>query len=67
MCNGQAWVHTARECNVANEFAFELGKRAQHKPIKWMKGFLGRWPEIKVIKPRGLEHVRAKMASETVV
>ena len=35
--------------------------------MKWMRSFLSRWPEIRVPKPRSLEHVRAKMASESVV
>lgn len=35
--------------------------------MKWMRGFLKRWPELKVLKPRGLEHARAKIASKKTV
>ena len=35
--------------------------------MMWMKGFLSRWPEMLVIKPRSLEFVRAKMAKESVI
>jgi hypothetical protein len=62
--------YTQQECiDVASEFAVQLGKRTKDKPLsmKWMKGFLKRWPEMRVTKPRALEFVRAKMASEGVV
>ena len=62
--------YTRQECvDLATDFAVQLGKRESDKPLsmKWMKGFLSRWPEIRVLKPRGLEHVRAKMTSEAVV
>ena len=61
--------YTRQECvDLATDFAVQLGKRESDKPLsmKWMKGFLSRWPEIRVLKPRGLEHVRAKMTSEAV-
>uniref|UniRef100_A0A8W8JBF7 HTH psq-type domain-containing protein n=1 Tax=Magallana gigas TaxID=29159 RepID=A0A8W8JBF7_MAGGI len=59
--------YTRQECvNIAPEYAVHLGKRTMDKPftMKWMRGFLKRWPELKVLKPRGLEHARAKMASK---
>ena len=62
--------YTQQECiSVASQYAFQLGLRSNDKPLSmmWMKGFLGRWPEMRVIKPRALEHVRAKLAKESVV
>lgn len=62
--------YTRQECvDIASDYAVELGKRLKAKPLsmKWMNGFLSRWPEMKVLKPRGLEHVRAKMAKESTV
>ena len=62
--------YSRQECvNIASDYAVVLGKRSKDSPLtmKWMRGFLSRWPEIRVLKPRSLEHVRAKMASETVV
>lgn len=62
--------YTRQECvNIASEYAVHLGKRTMDKPftMKWMRGFLKRWPELKVLKPRGLEHARAKMASKETV
>lgn len=35
--------------------------------MKWMRRFLKRWPELKVLKPRGLEYARAKMGSKETV
>ncbi|XP_062605062.1 uncharacterized protein LOC134266873 [Saccostrea cucullata] len=61
---------TRQECiNIATDYAIFVGKRTPDKPfsMKWMRGFLKRWPELKVLKPRGLEHVRAKMASSETV
>ncbi|KAH3774211.1 hypothetical protein DPMN_175586 [Dreissena polymorpha] len=62
--------YTKQEClYIASEFAVQLGKRTKDKPLsmKWMKGFLKRWPEMRVTKPRALEFVRAKLANEVVV
>ena len=62
--------YTQQECvDVATEYAIQLGKRSRDKPLsmRWMEGFLTRWPEMRVVKPRPLEHVRAKMASESIV
>lgn len=62
--------YSRQECvDIASDYATQLGKRTKDKPftMKWMRGFLKRWPELKVLKPRGLEHVRAKTASKTVV
>ena len=46
--------YTQQECiDVASQFAFHLGRRTKDKPLSmmWMKGFLSRWPEMRVIKP----------------
>ncbi|XP_052258629.1 uncharacterized protein LOC127863270 [Dreissena polymorpha] len=62
--------YTQQECiDVASQFAVQLGKRTVDTPLSmmWMKGFLKRWPEMRVVKPRTLDHVRAKMASEKMV
>ncbi|XP_061186996.1 uncharacterized protein LOC133195149 [Saccostrea echinata] len=62
--------YTRQECiNIATDYAIFVGKRTPDKPfsMKWMRCFLKRWPELKVLKPRGLEHVRAKMASSETV
>ena len=62
--------YSRQECvDIASDYAVVLGKRSKDTPLtmKWMRGFLSRWPEIRVLKPRSLEHVRAKMASESVV
>ena len=62
--------YTQQECiSVASQYAFQLGLRSNDKPLSmmWMKGFLGRWPEMRVIKPRALEDERAKLAKESVV
>ncbi|XP_056017340.1 uncharacterized protein LOC130053792 [Ostrea edulis] len=55
--------------DIASDYAVHLGKRTMDKPftMKWMRGFLKRWPKLKVLKPRGLEHVRAKMTSKETV
>jgi len=38
--------------DVASQYAVQLGKRTADKPLsmKWIKGFLSRWPEMKVTK-----------------
>lgn len=62
--------YTRSECvDIATDFAVQIGKRQKDNPltIKWIRGFLKRWPEIKLFKPRGLEYARARMASEAVV
>jgi hypothetical protein len=62
--------YTRQECvDIASDYAIQIGKRSKDKPltIKWFRGFIKRWPELKVIKPQNLEHARAKMASAAVV
>ena len=47
---------------MATEYAIWLGHRDKEHPLsfQWYSDFMGRWPELKVIKPRGLEMQRAK-------
>ncbi|XP_045214877.2 uncharacterized protein LOC123564977 [Mercenaria mercenaria] len=62
--------YTVQECvDLASDYAVQLGKRPKDKPLstKWLKGLRERWPKIKRFTPRALEHVRAKMAKESVI
>ena len=62
--------YTQQECvDAASMYAVQLGIRTKDKPLtmSWMRGFMKRWPEIRLTKPRGLEYARAKMASESTV
>lgn len=45
---------------VASDLAIHLGKRDKLHPLSmfWFYDFLGRWPELHVVKPRGLASVR---------
>ncbi|KAK3100399.1 hypothetical protein FSP39_019286 [Pinctada imbricata] len=55
--------------NMAWNYAVILEKRTKTNPLtlRWFDGFISRWPELRVLKPRGLEHLRAKSArAETV-
>ncbi|XP_061174843.1 uncharacterized protein LOC133183985 [Saccostrea echinata] len=55
--------------NMASEYACSLQKRDRNHPfsMKWFKGFMMRWPELNVSKPRALSAARAKSTSEEVV
>jgi hypothetical protein len=60
----------AEICYKASDFAVYLGKRGrEEKPLslKWFYGFMGRWPELKVVKPSGLPEQRARCASKEVI
>ena len=62
--------YTRQECvNIASDITIQLGKRAKGNPLslKLFLGFIKRWPELRVLKPRGLEYTRARMTSETTV
>jgi len=39
--------------NLASDYAIHLGinKQGERLSLKWLYGFLGRWPELKVKKP----------------
>ncbi|XP_053391991.1 uncharacterized protein LOC128554706 [Mercenaria mercenaria] len=59
--------YTRQECvNLAFDLAVQLGKRRKDESLslKWIRGFLNRWPELRVLKPRNLEYSRARMASD---
>ncbi len=55
--------------DLASDFSIQLGKRSKENPLslKWITGFLQRWPELRVLKPRSLDHARARMASRSLV
>ena len=55
--------------NVANELAFHLGKRTPLKPLTehWLDAFLMRHPQLKLMKARGLNELRAKGTSKEVM
>ena len=62
--------YTRQECvNIASDMAIQLVKRAKGNPLslKWFLEFIKRWPELRVLKPRGLEYTRARMTSRTTV
>lgn len=68
--SGYGYGYTLQEvADIASEYAVLLGLRTSDNPLtlRWMEGFRKRWPEVKVSKPRSLEHVRAKMTSEVIV
>ena len=56
----------AEVINTATEFACCLGKKSGDKPLtyKWFYAFLGRWPELKVQRPKTISELRAKATSK---
>ena len=49
--------YTRQECvNLASDMAVQVGKRTKEQPLtlKWMRGFLKRWPELRLLKPGSL-------------
>ena len=59
----------AQVLQLASGYAIFLKKRTSDKPLtpNWFYGFIKRWPELKVIKPSGLECCRAKSLNSEVV
>ena len=55
--------------NIASDYAVSLGLRDGDHPLTLMRfhNFIGRWPELKVQKPRSLSLQRAKATSEACV
>lgn len=55
--------------NLASDYAVHLGlKETGHRfSLKWLYGFLGRWPDLTIKKPRALEIARAKSATKPVI
>ena len=56
-------------CDIATDYAIQLGKQTKENPftLNWFNKVIKRWPQLRVLKPRGLEKVRAKSASASVV
>jgi len=53
--------------NVASDYAVQIGtRRPSDAPLTrgWLEGFIKRWPELKVLRPRSLDLARAKSPSE---
>lgn len=50
---------------MASDFAVSLGYRDRDHPLslQWYANFMSRWPDLKVLKPRGLQIQRAKATS----
>ena len=59
--------YTRREvADIATDFAIQLStkqKQDRGLSMNWFYSFLGRWSELKVVKPRSLEVARAKAAN----
>lgn len=55
--------------NLASDYAFHFGIRDKNHPLsqRWFYGFLNRWPDLKLVKPRSLEIARAKSATPTAI
>lgn len=53
----------------ASDYAVYLKKRTRDKPLstRWFKGFMERWPELRVIKPRALTNYRAAATSQILL
>ena len=51
--------------DIASDYAVHLQKRTKDSPftIRWFRGFIKRWPELRVLKSQGLEITRAKCVS----
>ncbi|CAC5373548.1 unnamed protein product [Mytilus coruscus] len=53
--------------DIATDYAVMLDKKTKNdKPLTltWFYGMLGRWPDLKAVKPRALEVVRVKAANK---
>ena len=50
--------------DIASDYVVHLQKRIKDSPftIRWFRGFIKRWPELRVLKSQGLEIARAKGA-----
>ena len=55
--------------NLASDYAIHLGLRDLDHPLtsRWLQGFLERFPELKVKKPRSLEVARACSATRPTI
>ncbi|XP_071095056.1 uncharacterized protein [Haliotis cracherodii] len=55
---------------IATDLAIHLGKRSKDDPplsMQWFYGFVKRWPDLRVKKPRSLDLQRAKATSEETI
>lgn len=55
----------AEVINLASEYAVLIGKRDKECPLthRWFYGFLSRWPELKVQRPKTLSELRSYATS----
>ena len=55
--------------DIATDYAVISGKRERNNPftLRWYEGFMSRWPELKLVKPRALELQRAKAGNKETV
>lgn len=53
----------------ATNFAVYLQKRDKNHPLsdRWYRGFMARWPEMKLVKPRALSNCRAEATSKASI
>ena len=54
---------------LASEYAISVGKRTVDNMLTkhWLYGFLGRWPELKTVKPSSLDSYRAASCCPSVI
>jgi hypothetical protein len=55
---------------VASDYAVQIGtRRPSDAPFTrgWFEGFIKRWPELKVFRPRSLDLVKANSAFEETI
>ena len=59
----------AEVIQLGTEYAQQLGLRGEQQPLTkhWFYNVLARWPELKVINPKSLSEVRAKVISRESV
>ena len=53
--------------DMASEYAFDLMDRGHPLSFQWYISFMSRWPELKILKRRGLEIQRAKATTVNCV
>ncbi|KAK3085026.1 hypothetical protein FSP39_023051, partial [Pinctada imbricata] len=54
---------------IATGYAVTAGKRDRNNPftLRWYAGFIGRWPDLKLVRPKLLELKRAKAGNREIV
>ncbi|XP_063420606.1 uncharacterized protein LOC134705821 [Mytilus trossulus] len=60
----------AEVVDLGSEYAVHLGmkrKDDKHLSLRWFYGFMGRWPELKVWRPKTISELRAKATSRTSI